>query len=118
MLAILSKEWECEFEGADDLRTHPIVRPVPFNTRDALYGAKTEAMRLHYKIKEGVESVQYWDESTGTSANISRSHRSYDHSGRASIRRHRSLSKDGRANEMQDRNAQTTTTPSYHTDTM
>ena len=28
--------WECEFEGADDLRTHPIVRHVPLNTRDAL----------------------------------------------------------------------------------
>ena len=29
-------QWECEFEGADDLRTHPIVRHVPLNTRDAL----------------------------------------------------------------------------------
>jgi len=31
------------------------------NTRDALYGGLTEAMRLHYKIKEGEESVQYCD---------------------------------------------------------
>jgi len=31
------------------------------NTRDALYGGRTEAMRLHYKIKESEESVQYCD---------------------------------------------------------
>jgi len=31
------------------------------NTRDALYRGRTEAMRLHYKIKEGEESVQYCD---------------------------------------------------------
>jgi len=112
-------QWECEFEGADDLRTHPIIRHVPFNTRDALYGSKTEAMRLHYKIKEGVESVQYWDMSLPVHLQIFHvSHRSSDHSRRASIRRHRSLSKDRRANEMQDRTAQTSTTPSYHTDTM
>jgi len=52
---------ECEFEGADNLRTHPIVGHVPMNTRDVLYGGRTEAMRLHYKIKESVESVQYCD---------------------------------------------------------
>jgi len=54
-------QWECEFEGADDLRTHPIVRHEPMNTRDALYGGRTEAMRVHYKIREDVESVQYCD---------------------------------------------------------
>jgi hypothetical protein len=58
----VKQQWECEFEGvADDLRTHPIVRHVPLNTRDALYGGQTEAMRLHYKIKEGEETVQYCD---------------------------------------------------------
>ena len=31
------------------------------NTPDALYGGRTEAMRLYYKIKEGEESVQYCD---------------------------------------------------------
>jgi len=52
-------QWECEFEGvADDLRAHHIVRHAPLNTRDALRG-RTEAMRLHYKIKEGEETVQY-----------------------------------------------------------
>jgi hypothetical protein len=54
-------QWECEFEDADDLRAHPIVRHAPLNTRDALYGGRTEAMRLHYKIKEDEETVQYCD---------------------------------------------------------
>jgi len=55
-------QWECEFEGvAEDLRAHPIVRHVPLNTRDALYRGRTEAMRLHYKIREGEETVQYCD---------------------------------------------------------
>jgi hypothetical protein len=54
-------QWECEFEGADDLQRHPIVRHAPLNTRDALYGGRTEAMHLHYKIREGEETVQYCD---------------------------------------------------------
>jgi len=33
-------QWECEFEGADDLLTHPIIRHEPMNTRDALYGVE------------------------------------------------------------------------------
>ena len=33
---------------------------TPLNTRDALYGGRTEAMRLHYKVKEG-ESIQSVD---------------------------------------------------------
>jgi len=31
------------------------------NTRDVLYGGRTEAMRFHYKIKEDAEPVQYCD---------------------------------------------------------
>jgi len=55
-------QWECEFEEvAEDLRAHPIVRHAPMNTRDALYGGRTEAMRLHCKIREGEETVQYCD---------------------------------------------------------
>jgi hypothetical protein len=54
-------QWECEFEGADDLRTHPIVRHEPMNTRVVLYGGRTEAMRLHYKIREDVEAIHYCD---------------------------------------------------------
>ena len=62
MLAILSKysgnasSKELPTNGKD-----PIDRHAPMNTRDALYGGRTEAMRLHYKIKEGEESVQYCD---------------------------------------------------------
>jgi len=55
-------QWECEFEGvANDLRAHPIVRHAPLKIRDALYGGRTETMRLYYKIKEGEQSVQYCD---------------------------------------------------------
>jgi len=54
-------QWESEFEGADDLRTHPIIRHVPLNTQFALYGVRTEVMRLHYKIREGEDAVQYCD---------------------------------------------------------
>jgi len=54
-------QWECELEGTDDLLTHPIVRHEAMNTREALYGGRNEAMRLHYKIREDVESVQYCD---------------------------------------------------------
>jgi hypothetical protein len=58
--------WECEFdaykivEKKTELLIHPIVRHTPLSTRDALYGGRTEAMRLHYKIEEN-ESIQYCD---------------------------------------------------------
>jgi hypothetical protein len=35
--AYVEVQWDCEFEGADDLQTHP-VRHEPINTREALYG--------------------------------------------------------------------------------
>ena len=38
--------------------THPIVEQSPLYTRDALYGGRTEAMRLHYKAREN-EQIQY-----------------------------------------------------------
>ena len=64
-------QWECELEGADDLRAHPIVRHAPLNTRDALYGGRTESMRLHYKIREGEETtVLRCNESIHSSVNI------------------------------------------------
>jgi len=54
-------QWECEFEGvAEVLPAHLIVRHAPLNTHDALYGGRTEAMRL-YKIREGEETIQYCD---------------------------------------------------------
>ena len=56
--------WECEFdapkivEHKPELLTRPIVKHSPLNTRDALYGGRTEAMRLHYTIEEK-ESIPY-----------------------------------------------------------
>jgi len=60
-------QWECKFDEAKimeqkpELLLHPIVEHAPLISRDALYGGRTEAMRLHYKIREGEESVQYCD---------------------------------------------------------
>jgi len=48
-------------EQKPELLVHPIVKHAPLITRGALYGGRTEAMRLHYKIREGRESVQYCD---------------------------------------------------------
>jgi len=59
-------KWECEFDNAGivnqkpELLTHPIVEQSPLHTRDALYGGRTEAMRLHYKVQEN-ETLQYID---------------------------------------------------------
>jgi len=39
---------------------HTIVQQSPFCTRDALYGGRAEAMRLHYKVREN-ETIQYVD---------------------------------------------------------
>jgi hypothetical protein len=43
-----------------ELQVLPIIRQSLLNTRDAVYGGRTEAMRLHYKIKNG-ETIQYVD---------------------------------------------------------
>jgi G:T-mismatch repair DNA endonuclease (very short patch repair protein) len=58
-------QWECEFDkdilaAHPELEAHPIVLHEPLNTRDALYGGRTEAMRLLYKAAEG-ETIQYVD---------------------------------------------------------
>jgi len=53
-------QWECEFEEKSDLLTHPVVRQTPLRTLDALYGGRTEAMRLHYKVRENV-TIKYVD---------------------------------------------------------
>jgi G:T-mismatch repair DNA endonuclease (very short patch repair protein) len=49
-------ESECAFDDAlrrkPDLRAHPSVAQSPLKTRDALYGGRTEAMRLHYEARE------------------------------------------------------------------
>jgi hypothetical protein len=59
--------WECEWDASKvveqkpELLTHPIVLHSPLFTRDALYGGRTEAMCLHYKIEENEETIQYCD---------------------------------------------------------
>jgi hypothetical protein len=52
-------QWE--FDEKPDFPVHPIIKHAPLITRDALYVGRTETMRLHYKIREGKESVQYCD---------------------------------------------------------
>jgi G:T-mismatch repair DNA endonuclease (very short patch repair protein) len=47
----------CEFDEAGivnqkpELLPHPIVEQSPLHKRDALYGGRTEAMRLHHKAR-------------------------------------------------------------------
>jgi len=59
--------WECEFDASKIVErkphslTHPIVRHGPLNTSDGLYGDRTEAMILHYRIDEDAETIHYWD---------------------------------------------------------
>jgi hypothetical protein len=58
-------QWECEFDEGilanhPELKTRPIVEHEQLNTSDTLYGGRTEAMRLYYKIAEG-ETIQYVD---------------------------------------------------------
>ena len=55
--------WECKFHEKiqSELKTHPLVQHSPLNTRDGLYGGRTEAMTLHYKIREGEETILYVD---------------------------------------------------------
>jgi hypothetical protein len=60
-------QWNCKFDEAKivkpklELLVHPIVKHASLVTRDAVYRGRTEAMRLHYKIWEGKESLQYCD---------------------------------------------------------
>ena len=59
--------WECEFQESritemkHHLLTHPLVTHNLLHTRDALYGGRTEAMGLHYKIEENRGTIQYCD---------------------------------------------------------
>ena len=43
-----------------ELLAHPTVCKSALCTRDALYGGQTEAIRLHYKTREG-ETIYYVD---------------------------------------------------------
>jgi hypothetical protein len=59
-------QWEWEFDNAGignqkpELLTHPVVEQSPLHTHDALYGGRTEAVRLHYKARVN-ETIQYVD---------------------------------------------------------
>jgi len=55
-------QWECLFDNAGivtpELLAHPTVCKSPLFTRDTLYGGLNEAVRLHYRAREGV-TIQY-----------------------------------------------------------
>jgi hypothetical protein len=57
---------ECTFDEAmiteenPELLTHPVLRHSPLKTHIGLYGGRTEAMYLHYKISEN-ETIEYCD---------------------------------------------------------
>jgi G:T-mismatch repair DNA endonuclease (very short patch repair protein) len=51
-------KWDCEFEPPEEEEEE---ERLPLKTRDALYGVRTEAMRLHYRFREGEETIQYVD---------------------------------------------------------
>jgi len=55
-------QWEFELDDAGwpDLFANPIVQQGPLPTSDAMYGGRTEAMRLHYKAFEK-ETIQHVD---------------------------------------------------------
>ena len=56
-------QWECEFDGKiqSELQNHPLVQHAPLKTRDTLHGGRTDAMRLHCKICDVEETIQYVD---------------------------------------------------------
>ena len=57
--------WECQFQDIlarnPAIKTHPLVVVRPLRTRDALCGGRNNAMRLHYKVAPGKETIQYID---------------------------------------------------------
>ena len=59
-------QWECHFDEeilsrCPESKTHRVVGNSPLNARDTLYGGRTKTMRLHYKVREGEETLQYVD---------------------------------------------------------
>jgi len=55
-------QWECEIDEAGvvkpEILAHPTVQQSSLCTRNALYGGRTEPMRLHYMASEN-ETIQY-----------------------------------------------------------
>ena len=57
--------WDCQIDKDilpchPELKQHPIVQHAPFNTRVLLYGGRTDAIVLHYAIRDG-EKIDYYD---------------------------------------------------------
>jgi hypothetical protein len=62
---IVEVVWDCQFDKDilahnPELKYHPIVQHIPLNTREALYGGRTDAVVLHYAKREG-KGIQYYD---------------------------------------------------------
>ena len=58
-------QWKCDFDKGilahhPELKLHPVVQHSPLNTQDALYGGRSEAMRLNHKAGDG-DTIQYLD---------------------------------------------------------
>jgi len=53
-------QWECEFDdtGIAKQKSELLTNLSPLYILDALYGGRTVAMRLHYKVREN-ETIQY-----------------------------------------------------------
>jgi hypothetical protein len=47
-------QWEWEFDLPEYVK---LEEQLPLRTRDALYGWRTEAMRLHYRVKGGRRTI-------------------------------------------------------------
>ena len=56
---------ECDFDeilpSHPEIKLHPLLKVGPLKARDALHGGRTEALRLHYKVNEEEETIQYTD---------------------------------------------------------
>jgi hypothetical protein len=43
------------------LNNHPILKDIPLNPRDALYGGRCEAYKMYHKCTEAGEEIRYYD---------------------------------------------------------
>ena len=58
-------QWECDFDKGiladhSELKSDPVVQHIPLNIRHALYGGRTESIRLHHTAGDG-ETIHYFD---------------------------------------------------------
>ena len=52
--------WECEFDKLNMLKEINVKIRKPLSPRDALFGGRTNALRLHYKVQDD-EKIKYVD---------------------------------------------------------